>query len=164
MLKAPIGYSKALMEKFGDVVFPELSRRRRTRKEFYKLHSKDGFFTDVNSFLNAQKNNQLVRDVVENEEWHKIDDPDALVHLILKWVKWNIKYKRDIEVYGQPEYWQTSEETLQKGTGDCEDGAILILTLAFWSGVPMDRIDLTWGEVVGGGHAYVVYVREDGVR
>lgn len=36
-----------------------------------------------------------------------------------------IKYKSDIENYWNIEYWATPKETLEKGSGDCEDIAIL---------------------------------------
>lgn len=42
----------------------------------------------------------------------------------------------------------------------CEDGAILMANIMLKSGVPYWRIRLNAGDVQGGGHAYVTYLRE----
>lgn len=44
----------------------------------------------------------------------------------VSWVNKNIKYRSDIEVQKVIDYWQSSRETLNRGTGDCEDMAILL--------------------------------------
>jgi len=49
---------------------------------------------------------------------------------------------------------------LRRGKGDCEDGAILMANMMLLSGVPYWRIRLNAGDVEGGGHAYVTYLRE----
>jgi len=79
---------------------------------------------------------------------------------ILKWVIRNIRYKGDKEVHNQREYWQNPEETLNRKTGDCEDGALLVKSLALVSGIPDYKIKICAGNVKGGGHAYVIYLRE----
>jgi hypothetical protein len=50
---------------------------------------------------------------------------------IRKWVKNNIKYRKDIYNYGIFEYWATPIETFRKGKGDCEDRAILFSWLCY---------------------------------
>lgn len=48
-----------------------------------------------------------------------------------------IEYKAD-----RDDYWQTSEETLELGTGDCEDMAILLYMTLLELGVSEDKIAL----------------------
>ena len=45
----------------------------------------------------------------------------------MTWVYWSIESKRDIDIYGVEDYWQTPEETYKLKTGDCEDHAILYM-------------------------------------
>jgi hypothetical protein len=45
-------------------------------------------------------------------------------------------------------------------TFNCEDGAILMANIMVESGIPYWRIRLNAGDVKGGGHAYVTYLRE----
>jgi len=45
-------------------------------------------------------------------------------------------------------------------TFQCEDGAILMANIMLNSGVPYWRIRINAGNVVGGGHAYVTYLKE----
>jgi len=164
MLKQPIIWSEKLIEKFGNTLFPALAEKRRKLKKFWSISSGTGR-VDVNEWLKGQLDSTMAQAVVADNGWNESKDYDYVMHQILKWVKGNIAYKTDIVVHSKSEYWQTAEETLQLCTGDCEDGAILILTLAYWSNVPMCSLELTWGRVVGGGHAYIVYTRFfDGVE
>ena len=72
-----------------------------------------------------------------------------------------IKYVGDEEARGQLEFWQYPEDTLIRGTGDCEDGAILMKTLTLCAGVPDWKVKIVAGNVKGGGHAYCTYIRDD---
>jgi len=81
---------------------------------------------------------------------------DEKASLALNWVAKNIKYVTDKE----GEFWQFAFETLKRKLGDCEDGAILIANMMIMSGIPYWRIRLNCGEVQGGGHAYLTYLRE----
>jgi hypothetical protein len=45
---------------------------------------------------------------------------------ICEWANNAITYTPDMEVHGVYEYWQTPEETVARGTGDCEDFSLLI--------------------------------------
>jgi len=78
----------------------------------------------------------------------------------LRWVHNNISYVSDSSSEGYSEYWQFPFETLTLKTGDCEDGAILIANIMLKAEVPYWRIRLNAGDVKGGGHAYVTYLRE----
>jgi predicted transglutaminase-like cysteine proteinase len=77
----------------------------------------------------------------------------------------NIKYKSDDKNYKLAEFWQHPEVTLQKGTGDCEDGALLLISLMRCAGIPAYRCKLCAGWVKTrtgrGGHAYVIYLAND---
>jgi len=73
----------------------------------------------------------------------------------LKHVAKNITYTSDAK-----ENWQWADETVERKLGDCEDGAILMANIMIKSGIPYWRIRLNAGDVKGGGHAYVTYLRE----
>lgn len=51
------------------------------------------------------------------------------------WVSENIRYVSDSESSGRSDYWQTPWETLRSGTGDCEDHAILFLSICSALGI-----------------------------
>lgn len=75
-----------------------------------------------------------------------------------------IKYVGDLEARGQQEYWQTPEDTIARRQGDCEDGAILMKSLALCAGIPDWRVKIVAGNVTGGGHAYCTFIRDDDVQ
>lgn len=90
----------------------------------------------------------------------------------LKWVHSNIKYVSDNKSNLMNEYWQTPVETLEKRTGDCEDGAILLYTILSFAGVPNRQLRMVAGDVEkfgkpeeSVGHAYLVWLNdEDGLE
>lgn len=97
------------------------------------------------------------------------DSDDTKVFKIEQWVLENIEYVSDIENYRQNELWAYPTMTLSKGSGDCEDGAFLIHSLALHAGVDPERlrtyggivIDYSSGVGIGtGGHAWTAYKRE----
>jgi hypothetical protein len=76
------------------------------------------------------------------------------------------------------EFWKFPFETIQAGKGDCEDGAILIASLAINAGIPAYRVKVASGFVSNrqyledggfnvesnlseGGHAYCIYLASD---
>ena len=99
--------------------------------------------------------------IEESSRFKEISDYDDRILAILRFVCSHITYKRDINVWKTPEYWQNAITTYNKRTGDCEDGAILIFILARLSGIPSERIRLLVGSVTGGGHAMVEYTGLD---
>ena len=91
---------------------------------------------------------------------------DDIMKKVLKWTIMNIKYKTDQQLYGQPELWQNPEVTYSRKQGDCEDGALLMITLARLCGIPAYKIKLCAGFVKTGtkgkeGHAYCIYLADD---
>jgi transglutaminase-like putative cysteine protease len=101
--------------------------------------------------MNLSEINNII-DEIPNES-----DYDKQVIACLRWVKGNITYKTDKEVYKVPEVWQTVEETLGLATGDCEDGALLLYWLCRRKGVPSNRLMIFCGDVSGGGHCWLSY-------
>jgi len=74
------------------------------------------------------------------------------------------KVRRDVTYVADlnpGEFWQFAFETLERKKGDCEDGAIYMYVMMLNSGIPYWRIRLNAGDVQGGGHAYLTYLREE---
>jgi len=53
---------------------------------------------------------------------------------VISWVADNIEYRSDEARYGE-EYWQSPQQTLARGTGDCEDFVILDMQLLHEIGI-----------------------------
>jgi predicted transglutaminase-like cysteine proteinase len=95
------------------------------------------------------------------------DTNDEKVFKIEQWVKDNIRYVSEARNDGTPELWSFPTVTLERTTGDCEDGAFLIHSLALHAGVPVDRLR-TYGGIVFAdeygltvsGRAWTAYMRE----
>jgi len=85
-------------------------------------------------------------------------DFDDIANKCLCRVAKDITYTSDVR--GNGEFWQYANETITRKKGDCEDGAILMYNLMIKSGIPSWRVRLNAGDVQGGGHAYVTYLRE----
>ncbi len=95
------------------------------------------------------------------------DSNDEKVYKIEQWVIENIEYVLDTHNYGMNEYWATPTLTLLRETGDCEDGAFLLHSLALHAGVPIDQlrtyggfVEIEEGISLLGGHAWTAYKRE----
>lgn len=96
------------------------------------------------------------------------DSNERVMHKIEQFVIKNIQYTSDRKAWDQVEYWQTPMETWTKRSGDCEDGAILMLALAYRLGIPAYRLKLCagWVKLPGtkkgrGGHAYLIFLRNN---
>lgn len=66
-----------------------------------------------------------------------------------------IKYMSDMENYKVSDYWAKPEETLKKGSGDCEDIAILKYDMLERAGVPKKDINVIFTVYKGQGHVYL---------
>lgn len=82
-----------------------------------------------------------------------------------EWVASNIKYKYDIEVHGANDYWQLPRETIILGTGDCEDFAILLVSLLRANGYGSKDVYVLAGPSTSGGysHAWIVVKTDLGI-
>ena len=75
---------------------------------------------------------------------------------IRDWVAINIDYMPDEERWGA-DYWQTAEETLSYGTGDCEDFSVLLCSLLRAYGIYAERVYVALGFDGGeDGHAFLI--------
>lgn len=75
------------------------------------------------------------------------------------WIKTNIEYVSDMEAHGKRDYWQYAYETIELGTGDCEDICILFLDIAKKQfGMDLEAGLVSWiedGERIGHMHPKV---------
>lgn len=58
----------------------------------------------------------------------------------------SMRYVSDTDAHGKREFWQAPRETIARGTGDCEDFAILFSSLA-------DKLGYSTAIQLGNGHA-----------
>ncbi len=60
------------------------------------------------------------------------------------------------------DFWQLPRETIEWGTGDCEDRSILLCTMMRIAGVPADNVRIVLGTVQGSfGHAWIEFKKGD---
>ena len=108
-------------------------------------NAREGTSMDLRQFF--QKNDLLPKFKGTNDE---------VALNAFNWVRKNCDYKLD-----EGEQWLFAFESHKIYDGiDCEDGAILMANIMQNSGVPYWRIRLNMGEVKGGYHAWVTYLRE----
>jgi predicted transglutaminase-like cysteine proteinase len=88
------------------------------------------------------------------------DDPSPAVddiNQIRLWVYSHIKQASDEDLHGVTDYWQTPTETLNLKAGDCEDFAILMVSLMRAYGVPQNQVYVAVGIGVNKDwHAFVL--------
>lgn len=94
------------------------------------------------------------------------DTDDVKMYKIEQWVQDNIKYVSDTNNYGTEELWVYPTVTLRKRSGDCEDGAFLMHSLALHAGISPEKLRTYGGLVYAdqwglttGGHAWTAYKR-----
>ena len=166
-----ITWSKKLIEKFGSVVY---GRRNELFVSFleptdfnlldYLIDWQYRKSVNLVNWLSSQIEDEFGNDIVKTNDWKSISDPDKRMIAIQRFIFQNYTYIGDKENYNADEHWATFKESWvdKKKTGDCEDGAIAMLILARKSGIPADQIKLVAGNVLGGGHAFIVYTSQDG--
>jgi len=89
---------------------------------------------------------------------------DKLARRVQAWVAASIQYRTDSQTRLMEDHWQPPEETLAVRAGDCEDGALLMLSLLLAAGIPSWRLRVAVGTVLWPsqgyqGHAWVAYCR-----
>lgn len=118
---------------------------------------------DVKTMLDI--NDSVIKNVINKNNLTGGSNDEKMFN-IQSWVCKNLKYIGDNVSEGVVEYWQFPFETIKLGTGDCEDGALLIAALAVNMDVPSFRLRVVAGFVrpaptaPQGGHGYVAYLRE----
>lgn len=123
----------------------------------------DGIQIDVRNMVTVP--DAILLQIIQDNNL-KADTNDETMLRIQKWVVDKLQYVSDDQNEGVPEYWQFPFETLAVGIGDCEDGAILIASLAINACVPSFRVRVNAGLVQEaptaptGGHGYCTYLRE----
>lgn len=65
-----------------------------------------------------------------------------LLARVNQWVNRKIAYVNDDRNYRRADFWATAEQTIARGSGDCEDFAILKMQLLQAAGVSADRMKL----------------------
>jgi hypothetical protein len=139
--------------------------------------------TDVKAFI--LDNDEIMKRIIARYSLKKETHDDTIL-AIQKWVcrgkilegtsseKPVLTYTGDLDENDTYEFWQFPFETVSSNRGDCEDGAILIASLAINAGVPAYRVKVAAGDVTNrhlvtsesqvseGGHAYCIYLASDG--
>lgn len=81
---------------------------------------------------------------------------------IMNWLHRNIKYKTEKKGFGdRSDRWQTPEETIAAGGGDCEDNAFLAQALLKGIGIDSYVIEVRWGFTDIHSHAICVFSRKN---
>jgi len=92
------------------------------------------------------------------------DSHDEKLHKIERWVRENVEYRSDELLYGRPHAHYHPSVTIRSRKADCEDGALLIHSLAGYAGIPLQRLRTVMGIRVGEefeeGHAWTLYRRD----
>lgn len=149
------------MARFGNIVYDYYLKYLTPHTRMYPIRGNK--YDDLRKFCKRQMFNKTL---IKLSESFMSSDLDKTVIAILRFVKQRTRYESDRKLWRINEYWQDAITTFNNQSGDCEDGAILILTLARLAGVPSNRIFLRCGDVSyrnsKTGHAYVVYRANDG--
>ncbi len=77
-------------------------------------------------------------------------------------VNQRITYKIDQLQWSASDYWQTPSESIDLGTGDCEDYAILKAYLALKAGFTLDNLSVLTGVLAPNNQAHAVLIARDG--
>jgi predicted transglutaminase-like cysteine proteinase len=115
---------------------------------------------------------QALQEALATPDTSVSDAPSTIVSNINKmrlWVFSNIKQASDDALHGVNDYWQTPTETLSLKAGDCEDFAILMVSIMRAYGAPQDQVyvaigtdaNKSWHAVVLERYSYGAWVEFD---
>ena len=113
---------------------------------------------DVRSFIAFPS--VVLQDIKLDMPEHPTEENIALS--ALKWVHKNIKYKSD-----EGEYWMYAEDTLYKRASDCEDQAILLISILLNKGISPYKTKVIVGWALNKelkklvGHAYPIFLNAE---
>jgi predicted transglutaminase-like cysteine proteinase len=94
------------------------------------------------------------------------DTVEGRLEAVNGWVNHTIAYADDQVLFGKADYWAGPRRTLKLGKGDCEDFALLKLSLLAAAGVPREDMYLTIARdlVRHADHAVLIVRTDDGYR
>jgi len=151
-----IKLSEDFAEKLMEAIFQKINSDKWYSVWAYWLidskYREKKFITEFLSEQIVNKDDSLIK----LSKTFKGDNNTKIIN-ILKYVKNNFTYKKDIEGYGTNEYWAKSTETLNNKYGDCDDLNSLIYVLARLSGVPDYLLYSCIGNTNSGGHYWCLY-------
>jgi predicted transglutaminase-like cysteine proteinase len=78
-------------------------------------------------------------------------DDDGRLQAINQFFNRRIQFRDDAEVWGQPDYWASPLELLEKGQGDCEDYVIAKYFSLLSLGMPITKLRLVYVRAQLGG-------------
>lgn len=153
-----IKVSKGISDYFGDeLIYGHVQRNFVHKLIAYVINSK---YRKAIALSNWTRNQvEVIPDEVKQvaDQIKTYKDFDKQIIEILKFVRKKLQYTTDTNQWSIKERWQTALETVKSWKGDCEDGCILMYVLARIKGIPENRL-LNWcGDVIGGGHAALLY-------
>jgi len=150
-------FDKRIILKDPDLIFNHIEHSYFGRMIVWIINSKYRKAVSLSNWIDEQVKNPdaLVQSMAD--EITTYEDTDEQVLAVLRYVRYNVTYLGDPNIWKMLEYWQTSFETAKIKLGDCEDGAILAYVLCRLKGVHANRVLVFAGDVSGGGHSWLGY-------
>jgi predicted transglutaminase-like cysteine proteinase len=125
--------------------------------------------TDIRQWI-SNKENEVIRRALQEIELpttRQAGTFDVRAWRIWDYVAQSVEYVPDKDSIGLEDFWLFPEETLILRKGDCEDSSFLLAELLLASGISEHCVRVILGQVVSEdstyGHAWVVYLNEQGV-
>jgi transglutaminase-like putative cysteine protease len=109
----------------------------------------------VNSFIIPDQTSNIAGNIYNTLRVRGEDTLENRIKEAFNFVSLRIRYLPDKKVHGYPEYWQFPRETLDFGTGDCEDTSFLLASLLLALRLSSEDVRVELGTWYGRGHAWV---------
>ncbi|MBI3313093.1 MAG: transglutaminase-like cysteine peptidase [Candidatus Omnitrophica bacterium] len=114
-------------------------------------------FVLVTSVMMAEANAQILdRPLSFRELTHELQTPEDVAHFMWR----HFRFETDRANFGQEEYWQSPQEFLANGKGDCEDFAVFAQEILKSKGIPAFVLNI-YGS---GGYAHTICVFKENGR